>query len=274
MGHTQRIQGNEEGGVMVDFARANRERQSSFKLYEHLDFKGGWAKRRNRSWSYSTWGQYDQCPTKIFFAKIVGIKDPMGPAAARGIRIHKVAEQYVKGEIDELPARGAGSLADFQVDLDELRNSSTAQAEADWTFREDWSRTNWNDWDDAWVRMKLDVLDTPSKGAVYAADYKTGKKRDYTKQQELYGLGGFKAFPNAEVVDFDIWYLDHGKTHDAIVSVQFLKEEEAALEEKWLDRVAPMLNDKEFKPRPHPVPCGWCAFSKHKGGPCEASAAQ
>lgn len=255
---------------MVDFKAAQRERQSAFELYEHLDFKGGW-RSGNRSWSYSTWGQYDRCPRKIFFAKLIGLKDPMGPAAQRGIKVHKVAEKYVKGETDELKY---ACLLDFKSDLDELRESPTVQAEADWTFTSKWKKTHWRDWDGAWVRMKLDVLDTPAKGVVYAADYKTGQRRDYSKQQELYGLAGFKAYPRADVVHFDIWYLDHGKTHDAIEGVEFTRDEVPVLQEKWEDRVAPMMEDEVFIARPHPQTCGWCAYSAHKGGPCQESKAK
>lgn len=225
-----------------------------------------------KSWSYSTWGTWKKCPKKIFFSKIEKRPDPMGAAAQRGIRIHEMAEKFIKGSLSELPVKGVGKeLKYFEKDLVRLRESPTAKAELDFTFTRNWTQTNWRDWDNAWVRMKIDAFDRHTPDAITVIDFKSGQRRDYEPQLELYGLGGFKAFPDVKEVVGEIWYIDESKYErgDEIESIVFKKEEEPALQKLWEDRVKPMMADTEFPARPS-SDCSWCVFSKHRQGPCTA----
>ena len=234
---------------------------------------GGGAEERAKklkSWSYSTWGQYKKCPRKVYFSKIKKLPDPIGKAGQRGIVIHEVAEKYVKGMIDAFPAKGPGKdLVHFVESFDRLKNSPSAKAELDFTFTVEWQQTHWRDWDNAWVRMKIDAFERVDKKTIRVIDYKTGQRRDYEAQLELYGLGGFKAHPEVETVLAEIWYLDEGDTHDPIEIVEFHRHEEDALQKLWEKRVDSMMNDTEYRPSPSSE-CSWCPFSKRKGGPCEA----
>lgn len=232
---------------------------------------GGTAPKKTpqlKSWSYSTWNTWRKCPRRIFFAKIQRLPDPMGKAAQRGIKIHEIAEEFIKGKIDKLPVTGTGKeLRDFGKDFIRLRESATAKSELDLTFTRTWGQTHWRDWDHAWVRIKVDAFDRPDPETIVIVDFKTGQRRDYDKQLELYGLGGMKAFPKVKKVIGEIWYLDEGKSNDPIEAIEFTKKEEPALQKLWEERVKPMMADTTFRAQPSSE-CSWCPFSKGKGGPC------
>lgn len=222
----------------------------------------GAARRGLRSWSYSTWGSYEECPKRVYFGKVDkshGIKDELGPAAQRGSKIHADIEGYLKARID-VPTK---DLKLIHFELDELKASPTLVAEGEWAFTRAWTETRWDDWTGAWVRMKLDAHDIQGT-RLRVIDFKTGKERNYEKQLELYGLGGFKRFPQAEEVEAEIWYTDFGK----IDGFTFTRRDAASLQKTWEKRVAKMMADTEFRPRPGNH-CRWCPFSKAKNGPCE-----
>lgn len=221
-----------------------------------------------KSWSYSTYNMWTQCPRRIYLQKIEKLPDPMGPAAQRGIKIHSIAEDFIKGKIDVFPERGKGKeLRDFQDDLQAIRESDTAISEQDFTFTRDWRITHWKDWDQAWVRMKLDVFDMPDPEHITVIDFKTGKRRNYEKQLELYGLGGLLAHETVQQVTAEIWYIDEGTSPDAIEGISFDRHEMEDLQATWESRVSPMMDDTQFRARPSST-CSWCPFSKGKGGQC------
>jgi len=223
-----------------------------------------------KSWSYSTWNMWRKCPRRIYYSKIEKRPDPMGAAAQRGIRIHEMAEKFIKGSLLELPTKGVGKeLGHFKTKLLQLRNSATAKAELDFTFTRDWSQTHWRDWDNAYVRIKVDAFARPDPDTIVIIDFKTGQRRDYDAQFELYALGGFKAYPGVKQVRSELWYIDEGFKFggDCIDKMQFTKDEEPALQELWEKRVAPMMADTKFVAQPS-SDCGWCPFSKLKSGPC------
>ena len=47
-----------------------------------------------KSWSYSAYALYDQCPAKYRYAKIDKLPEPRSEALERGDRIHKEVEAY------------------------------------------------------------------------------------------------------------------------------------------------------------------------------------
>jgi hypothetical protein len=61
--------------------------------------------------SPSHFAKYGMCPRRWYAHYILGIKEEMGPAAALGSEVHEVIEQYLRGEITELPDTEAGRVA-------------------------------------------------------------------------------------------------------------------------------------------------------------------
>ena len=70
-----------------------------------------------RSWSYSSLKTFESCPYRLYIQKVKKIQEPSSPAADRGTKIHQEAEDYVRGELGELPE----SLKKFKSEFEVLR---------------------------------------------------------------------------------------------------------------------------------------------------------
>lgn len=217
--------------------------------------------QRITSWSYSRWACYTECPAKAKYKFLDKLPEPGSPAMERGNVIHKLAENYVKGEIRAIPSE----LKLFKDEMRELKKKR-ASAEQTLTFTKDWMQCAWNDWDKAWLRIKVDAVLVNGTIAT-VIDYKTGKVRDnYEVQLSLYDLGVLLAYPKVKSVVSSLWFLDNGEIRP-LVPHQSLVKDIPLLKKKWLSRVKPMLNDTKFSPTPGQA-CFFCAFSRGKGGPC------
>ena len=60
---------------------------------------------------------YESCAYRTYIAKVKRVYEEAGPAAERGSRIHGLAEQYVKGELGEMPKE----LQKFASQFEELK---------------------------------------------------------------------------------------------------------------------------------------------------------
>lgn len=212
-----------------------------------------------KSWSYSRYSCYTECPAKAKYKFIDKLPEPPAPAMDRGDRIHKLAEAYVSGTMSVMPEE----LKLFEDQFVELREAEP-YTEDTWAFTSAWDETKWNDWNKCAVRIKVDAA-CIDKDTLYVIDYKTGKKRDgYDEQLSLYALGGFLKFPKVKTVETQLWYLDSG---DQVID-SYSMSETKALMSTWNKRVIPLLSDTTFKPKPSNG-CRFCNFSKSKGGPCK-----
>jgi len=211
-------------------------------------------------WSYSRYALYKQCPAKAKYKHIDKLPDPGSPAMERGTEIHALAERYAKGDLKKLPAE----LAKFKAEFLALKKLNPL-CEQEWAFTKEWKPTGWFD-KECWVRVKTDAAYELESGEAHVIDHKTGKVRtgEYAEQMELYALAGLLMFPKARQVWTRLWYLDHGEEETAL----FMRKDLPMLIRKWNARTKPMLSDERFAPRPGYY-CGWCPYSKEKGGPCK-----
>lgn len=219
------------------------------------------------AWSFSRWKDHTECPR---FAKLKHLdkipEGAKGPALIRGEKIHKLAEDYVKGTLKKFPAE----LKMFEAEFKELRKQK-AVTEGKWAMNVAWKVADFFDWVGAWCRVVLDAhLKTGKRARVI--DYKTGKiYGDNEEQLELYAISGFVHYPDVEFVDVELWYLDqpreaNQKKPGANPKLKTYKRSDLAkLQKKWKTKVIPMLSDKKFPPRPGPK-CKYCAYSERKGG--------
>lgn len=213
------------------------------------------------SWSFSRWSVYVQCPAKARYKFIDKLPEPGNAAMERGNTIHKLAEAYVKGDLKMVPKE----LALFKSEMRELKKAG-AHAEQSLTFTKDWKGCAWNDWNNAWLRIKIDTL-AFNGDAANVIDYKTGKARDdYELQLSLYDLGTLLAYPELKIVSSALWFLDHGEIRP-VIPRQATQKDVPLLKKEWLSRVKPMLSDTKFSPTPGDY-CRYCAYAKGKGGPC------
>lgn len=228
--------------------------------------------KKIESWSFTRYNTYVQCPRKAYYKFILKLKEPDSPQMQRGTDIHKLAEDYAKGLLKKLPKE----LTLFKEEFAALKKQKVKYIEESWTFKSDWTETAWNDWNGAWLRVKLDAayINT-DHNALVIVDHKTGKFSDYKKdeyeeQLQLYGLAGLKKFPTVDVVSPRLWYLDHGIVHPdpAESEIEYTRKDEKYLDKLWTSKTKAMLSDTTFKPKPGNA-CTFCHFKKANDGPCQ-----
>lgn len=231
------------------------------------------------AWSFSRYTDYTQCPQRFKFKHIDRMKEPGSAAMDRGTAIHTMAEQYVKGEIAKLPAE----LVAFKDEFAKLRKMYKAKkfpmiVEDNWAFTREWEETEWDNWAECWVRIKLDLAYYVDGKNLKVTDYKTGKMNDfksaeYMEQLELYALA---ALLMSNVPDVTVWpeimYLDHGVVYSGPVGapVSYTAADIPRLSKLWEKRVKPMFNDTRYAPTANHG-CKWCYFGQkgkiEKSGP-------
>lgn len=243
------------------------------------------------SWSYSRWSDYagdNGCPRKAKFKYVDRIREPGSPAMDRGSVLHKFAELVVlqkaltyKNCVDEKgkPLCSAKDFKKFLAEWKPIQESfadefallvkQKASTEEQITFRSDWTETEWNDWNGAWLRIKVDAMYVEPDGTVVIIDYKTGKIRDsHRGQLSLYAIAAFLRYPEAKKVRAELWYLDQGE----ILDEDYISSQLEKLQKEWIKKTKAMLSDTVWKPKPGAA-CRFCFYrkdnAKNGGGQCE-----
>ena len=219
------------------------------------------------AWSFSRWKDYDKCPFYCKMKHVNKMKEPSSPAMERGADIAQKSEDYFAGRISRIPAELSSLADDFRA----LKKQKTKFFEQMWGFKIDWTPTPWNDWNNCWLRAKIDV-GYHDGDIVHIRDGKSGKFReqqsqDYMLQLSLYAATAAAQFPVAKSFTTQLLYTDLGIRYPN-QPVVYTRKEAELLQKDWTKRTKKMLNDKTFKPTPGDA-CRWCAFAKSKGGPCK-----
>lgn len=227
------------------------------------------------SWSFSRWMDYRTCPAKFKYKHLDKLPEPPSPAMARGIEIHKKAEDYTNGKLRTLPTE----LSKFKAEFKKLREQKIKHVEEQWAFKSDWSLTRWNDWTGCWLRVKLDVAYINIEhNAIVPIDHKTGsfrpeKNDEYMLQCELYGVAGLTQIEEVDVASPRLWYIDHGRVYpdpeQDEPELEYFRKDLKSGKKQWEDRVAPMFKDRNFRPTPSERGCRFCHYRKANGGPCK-----
>lgn len=231
-----------------------------------------------KAWSYSRYSTYKQCPLKAKLLYIDKLVEPKNDAMARGIAIHNLCEDFIKGKISRLPKELKLFEAEFKLLKAQYKKKLPAMTVEDtWAFTKDWDETRWNDWVNCWVRIKLDCGHFIDENTLVITDFKTGKFRenmndDYIEQLELYGTAALMMYPQTDLVvkprllylDAGVVYPEPGSSNELIFTQKDLKR----LTKLWEKRTRPMLTDKKFAPRPNNF-CSRCHFKSTGTGHCK-----
>lgn len=227
------------------------------------------------SWSFSRYADYKNCPLKFKLKHVDKLNEPPNEAMARGAAIHTLAEEYIKGKGRTVPPE----LKLFEVELKALRKQFKKSingmvVEDNWSFTKDWEETEWNNWVNCWVRIKLDCAHHAEADVMVVTDWKTGKFRpeqndEYIEQLELYALAALMLHPHLKEVRPRLVYLDVGVSFPTADNpIVFTQADVPKLKKLWEKRTKPMMSDTTFAPRPNDK-CKWCHFRKSNGGPCK-----
>ena len=199
----------------------------------------------------------------------------------KGIDAHDNAEKYIKGLTPTL----SPVLHGLKSELDRMRKMFKAKklpmiVEDNWAFDVNWEESEWNNWAECWVRIKLDAAHYETPTELFVTDWKTGKPNEYKnteymEQMELYALSALLLALRDDVrVRVRLGYVETGdiivprdKTGEEIV---YDKSMLPTLMKTWNARVKPMMSDTTFPPRPNNE-CKWCFYGQAgkatKGGP-------
>lgn len=219
------------------------------------------------AWSYSALKTFESCAYRTYISKVKRVKEDYGPAAARGTRIHDEAEQYVRHQTADLP----DALKKFQQQFKELRElfaEAKVETEGEWGFTLNWEPTGWIA-PDTWARVKLDALVHESETSARVIDYKTGKQLGneiaHSQQALIYAIGTFFMYPDLEILNTEMWYLDHGTTMEQT----YTRDEAMVFMPKLHERAVTMTTATKFPPNPSNYNCRWCSFGKGPEPHCE-----
>ena len=222
-----------------------------------------------KSWSYSRYSDWARCPQYAKFKHLDKLQEPRNNAMNRGIEIGEAGEAYLTRRTTRLHPE-LKPVADRYKRLRERKNLVVEQQ---WGFDKNWLPVPWDDWSNCVVRVKMDIsfVDLDSNVLV-VIDAKTGKYRPdnisvYRDQLEIYTIGGFAQYPDIEGVDASLLYTDHGIEYPEEITVVDRAQGEV-LKKRWNKKVAPMLRDTRFLPKPNSG-CRWCHFRSENGGPCK-----
>jgi hypothetical protein len=225
--------------------------------------------------SYSKVEAYEKCPSVAFFryvAKLFPMHYDIKPgeksdALVRGNLAHERMEGWARKGFEGKTAPGEAKRFLKEVRERDLHKHAKAGAivvEEMWSYDAQLAPVQYKS-PGEWFRIKCDLA-FPGIKTPLIVDHKTGKQYDsHRTQGRLYGAAFLARYVDAKSVDVEFWYLDLG----LVLPLTVYREDVAGIRDDFKRRVDVMVGDMRHEPRPSRL-CGWCEFSKTKGGPCNA----
>lgn len=214
-------------------------------------------------WSYSRWSDYERCPYYAKAKHIDKIPEPGNAAMSRGLEIHRLADEFLKGSLARVP-KVLASVADRLKGLKKAK----ALSELKMAVNRQWKQTPFFG-ETGVCRIVTDALSVKSKSAELV-DWKSGKSQNTPievgeRQLSLQAIGVLSIYPLVEEVKASLNYVDEAGHEQSVI---FNRKQIPALTKQWDKDTRAMLNDTEFKPRVNSK-CRFCPYSKSKGGTCK-----
>ena len=261
-------------------------------------------KRKFTSWSNSRWNDYDQCPARAHYKHIQKLPEPKSLPMDRGAEVAKMEEAFFKGQISTLPVwpnrdkvgtigdkdrpetwpKWDGNAANAKKNglaihpniaptLRDIKKKKDMFCEENWGFDKTWKVVDYFDWNNCWLRIKVDIgWGAMTGNVVHLRDNKTGKFSEYEvekymEQLRLYAAGGAARYPHVEEFHVQLLFTDLGIAYPPVPLV-ISRSEALKIQKDFTKRVQPMFNDTRFDPKPNNK-CRWCHFRKENNGPCK-----
>ena len=200
--------------------------------------------------SYSKLETFKQCKQKYEFKYILKLPDPGNKYSKEGTDIHKEIEEFISGISETLPNIPEKS---FQY-ISDLRNtyncggcSVELKVEATIPFGVGYSFLGY-----------IDYIQKKNPDKIRIIDFKTGKKRDFTKQLKLYSYILFINDPELMEVAGEIFYVKINQsqvytfTRDATIS---------EIQTDLIAGVKALESCTTYSKNRSPL-CGFCAYTE------------
>jgi len=221
-------------------------------------------------WSLSRYNTWRGCAYKYLLQHILKYPEKKGYAMERGIRIHLLMEEYLKGNIRGMP----DELKSLSKEIRAMKKLGV-KPEDSWTLTKEFEKTHPKDWNRAWLRAKIDVHHYfEDDNELLIVDLKTGRVNIAVAQMDLYAAMSQFYYPDAKNITVELWFADH----DHVEPKEYDPREAKRLWNRWVRRSADMLSDRKFLPSPGKT-CnqyGGCPYRSDKVqpdgetmGPCE-----
>ena len=207
---------------------------------------------------------------------------PKAKPLANGIALGGSLERFIDGRDNALDKKiSHPTVLRIAAKLRAQFKKGLVKVEAAMNFTEGWTQELNKFAKGVWLRTKLDVLRTGAKkGLVEVIDWKTGgidkrtgqirASEKYDDQLSIYTTAALTADPGAARAEASLVFIEAPHSIDPVVareSCDLKRKDLPKAQKKWSLRVVAMLNDETFAPRPG-FYCGWCDYSKERGGPC------
>lgn len=216
--------------------------------------------KKDRKWSFTRWQMFNACPAQYEWHYLFRKPRLPSPAMDRGIKIHKLAEDYVKGSIKRLPPELKRFANEFKILKAEYKKG-IGFTEPDVSINSLLKRSNRMGTD--WLIAFADFIHFDNDTCTII-DYKTGRPYDKHRDQgHLYAMACLFSEPELKNIDVEFWYLDTGQTKDFFWHRGNLENMLGI----WEKRTEPMFTAKKF-PKKRNKFCSSCARNKKNGGDC------
>jgi hypothetical protein len=229
------------------------------------------ASARPKRWSYSAYGALRKCARSLGLSYVIKTKQAPNEAMIRGEDLHKKAEYFLKGEIDETPK----ILKPFERELKLVRKLKPV-VEQFWNANEDFSIAKEYQ---GWCVFKMDAVIEPQrlKNVAWMADHKSGREHpEHEGQAELGAVFMFGRYPKIEAAEFEFWYYDAAHPLDKVARFFFDRSQLYDLKDKWQENGHEVMAERRFLPSPSENACRFCAHRSHDrntgnptGGVCQ-----
>ena len=239
------------------FSDPNKKKMAVRKTYRFPKF-----------WSYSRFDVFNKCAARYEYQHLQKLPQPPSIHLDRGNKVHKEGEDYLDGTLKRMPA----SYKAFAGEMRAIKKLE-AVAEGSYAFTKSWNPCSPTDWDNAWLRVKIDAS-VKTGSELTQIDFKTGKcyPAATVQQSELYAVAGFLLDDEIETIETEFWYLDSGE----VVKYVYGRAEFKKLKAKWAARGRDVVAARQFPPTTNAYNCTYCPFSSKATlgngdkGPCEA----
>jgi len=219
-----------------------------------------------RAWSFSTLKKFENCQWAVKLGKVDKIYVESGEAAQRGTKVHDGCEEWVRGNIAELPADPRTKFDQLSDDFKTLREEFRAgkvTMEENWGIRKDWSPCEWDD-KELWGRAKLDAFVLENEHSCRIIDHKTGRKfgneMKHADQGLSYALHAMYRYPELDIFRVEFWYIDEGVK----MIRTFNRRQLGMLILRMHNRAKKLTTTKDFIPSANAHTCRFCEYGCNK----------
>lgn len=228
-----------------------------------------------KSSSFTRAQDFIKCPLFFKLRHIDKVPDPAPPLPEgqerpmdRGIRIHKLAENYIKNPMMKLPKELA-THEDGMKALQSGHAKGKVDPEIAIGFDSNWSVSGVTDFDNTIYRMVIDVAVTVSDARIFCIDFKTGKKKGnevkHHEQLMEYAIGVSLLDPEVQIFDTAIWYLDLPPGEN-IMKKMFTRTQVIKAFPTMRKRHENVLNATVFPAKPSQFACRFCPYKAGEVG--------